>query len=103
MCGIFAYVNHLVEKDRNHVINTLLNGLACLEYRGYDSAGLAIDGDRPGETLVFKQTGKVAMLRNKINQQNIDRSKILVASTGVCLSNPDRAHPMGDSWPPKRD
>lgn len=39
MCGIFAYVNYLVEKDREFILNTLLNGLARLEYRGYDSAG----------------------------------------------------------------
>jgi glucosamine 6-phosphate synthetase-like amidotransferase/phosphosugar isomerase protein len=40
MCGIFAYVNYLVEKDRKFVIDTLLGGLARLEYRGYDSAGM---------------------------------------------------------------
>ena len=41
MCGIFAYVNHLVEKDRGYILSTLLNGLSRLEYRGYDSAGKA--------------------------------------------------------------
>ncbi|CAD6969604.1 unnamed protein product, partial [Tilletia controversa] len=39
MCGIFGYVNHLVEKDRRQVIEILVNGLQRLEYRGYDSAG----------------------------------------------------------------
>lgn len=40
MCGIFAYVNYLVEKDRKYIVDTLLAGLQRLEYRGYDSAGI---------------------------------------------------------------
>jgi glucosamine--fructose-6-phosphate aminotransferase (isomerizing) len=39
MCGIFGYINYLVEKDRGFILETLLNGLKALEYRGYDSAG----------------------------------------------------------------
>ena len=30
----FAYANYLVEKDRQFVVDTLLNGLARMEYRG---------------------------------------------------------------------
>ena len=36
MCGIVGYVG------KRPIINTLLNGLKRLEYRGYDSAGIAI-------------------------------------------------------------
>ncbi|CAL8081816.1 unnamed protein product [Calicophoron daubneyi] len=43
MCGIFAYLNYQVPISRKQVISILLNGLRRLEYRGYDSAGLAID------------------------------------------------------------
>ncbi|KAH8113892.1 L-glutamine D-fructose 6-phosphate amidotransferase [Phellopilus nigrolimitatus] len=43
MCGIFAYANYLVEKDRKCICETLCNGLSRLEYRGYDSAGIGID------------------------------------------------------------
>ncbi|CBX90231.1 hypothetical protein LEMA_uP063570.1 [Plenodomus lingam JN3] len=39
MCGIFGYINYLVEKDRKYILDTLINGLQRLEYRGYDSAG----------------------------------------------------------------
>lgn len=39
MCGIFAYLNYLVEKDRKFIVDTLTSGLSRLEYRGYDSAG----------------------------------------------------------------
>lgn len=37
--GIFAYINYLVPKQRKAILETLVNGLKRLEYRGYDSAG----------------------------------------------------------------
>ena len=55
MCGIFGYSNYNVSKTRGEITNTLLEGLTKLEYRGYDSAGLAIDGDSP---LEFDPEGK---------------------------------------------
>nr|CAD1817332.1 unnamed protein product [Ananas comosus var. bracteatus] len=39
MCGIFAYLNHNVERERGHILEVLFNGLRRLEYRGYDSSG----------------------------------------------------------------
>ncbi|KAI9297711.1 isomerising glucosamine-fructose-6-phosphate aminotransferase [Neoconidiobolus thromboides FSU 785] len=69
MCGIFAYINYLVEKDRRFILDTLLKGLSRLEYRGYDSAGVAIDGDNENEVLIFKEVGKVAALRKIIDSQ----------------------------------
>ncbi len=47
MCGIFAYVNHRVPRTRSDILRLLVAGLQRLEYRGYDSAGLAVDGDTP--------------------------------------------------------
>jgi glucosamine--fructose-6-phosphate aminotransferase (isomerizing) len=44
MCGIFGYLNYLVPQSRKHIVDTLITGLRRLEYRGYDSAGLAFDG-----------------------------------------------------------
>lgn len=65
MCGIFAYLNHLVPKKRKEICDILLNGLARLEYRGYDSAGIAIDGDFNDqgflETRLVKSKGKVGI------------------------------------------
>ena len=40
-----------MEKDRKQVIDILVTGLARLEYRGYDSAGIAIDGDTEKDTI----------------------------------------------------
>ena len=83
MCGIFAYVNYLVVKDRQFILNTLLNGLSRLEYRGYDSAGLVVDGDS-SEPLIFKQVGKVAALRDKIKTvPNLDANKTFSSHCGM--------------------
>ena len=57
MCGIFAYINYLTPRTRREVLEFLIKGLQRLEYRGYDSAGVAIDGDVIPN--VIKQTGKV--------------------------------------------
>jgi glucosamine--fructose-6-phosphate aminotransferase (isomerizing) len=97
MCGIFAYCNYLVEKDRKFIINTLINGLKRLEYRGYDSAGIssiivpmftsfkldvgmAVDGDKPEEVLLFKQVGKVKELEKLINEnKTLDLNKTFLS------------------------
>lgn len=64
MCGIFAYLNHLVPKKREEILSVLVNGLRRMEYRGYDSAGLAVDG--ADEVLLVRKTGKVAVLADSI-------------------------------------
>jgi glutamine---fructose-6-phosphate transaminase (isomerizing) len=43
MCGIFAYLNCGVLKTKREIVDKLIIGLKRLEYRGYDSAGFAID------------------------------------------------------------
>ncbi|MBP3977596.1 glutamine--fructose-6-phosphate transaminase (isomerizing) [Microbacterium sp. BLY] len=59
MCGIVGYVGPRPSQD------ILLAGLARLEYRGYDSAGIAvIDGQ--GTLGMRKKAGKLAMLRDSL-------------------------------------
>ncbi|KXZ56100.1 hypothetical protein GPECTOR_2g982 [Gonium pectorale] len=43
MCGIVGYYTFNVRKDLQSVLDILFNGLKRLEYRGYDSAGIAFD------------------------------------------------------------
>ncbi|XP_031358368.1 glutamine--fructose-6-phosphate aminotransferase [isomerizing] 2-like isoform X2 [Photinus pyralis] len=70
MCGIFAYLNYLTPKSRKEILDLLVNGLKRLEYRGYDSAGVAIDcSDKRGMALI-KKTGKVKLLEDEINQRS---------------------------------
>ncbi|EEA20819.1 glutamine--fructose-6-phosphate transaminase (isomerizing) [Talaromyces marneffei ATCC 18224] len=83
MCGIFGYINYLVEKDRRHILETLVNGLSRLEYRGYDSAGLAIDGDKKNEVFAFKEVGKVEKLKELIAQSNVDLEKTYDSHAGI--------------------
>ena len=60
MCGIVGYVG------KNQSAPILLNGLAKLEYRGYDSAGIAVrDGDSPVQ--VVKAKGRLKVLAEKTN------------------------------------
>ncbi|KAI8852695.1 hypothetical protein BC829DRAFT_440553 [Chytridium lagenaria] len=84
MCGIFAYLNYLVEKDRQFIINTLTTGLSRLEYRGYDSAGIAVDGDKEGEALIYKQVGKVAALKKRIAEDKaLDLQKVFLSQVSM--------------------
>ena len=55
MCGIIGFTGNLPAKD------IIINGLEQLEYRGYDSAGIALLSD--GEITLRKRTGKVAELK----------------------------------------
>ena len=43
--GIFGYLNFLLPMKRRQILEILINGLLRLEYRGYDSAGVAFDSD----------------------------------------------------------
>ncbi|TNY23472.1 hypothetical protein DMC30DRAFT_410678 [Rhodotorula diobovata] len=82
-CGIFAYASFLCERDRRFVLETLVNGLQRMEYRGYDSAGLEIEGDNPDEPLIFKEVGKVRMLKEKAMSADIDMDKSYVSQTSI--------------------
>jgi glucosamine--fructose-6-phosphate aminotransferase (isomerizing) len=70
MCGIFAYLNFHANKERRYILDVLFNGLRRLEYRGYDSAGIAIDNSSPSSSpLVFRQAGNIESLVNSVNEE----------------------------------
>ena len=58
MCGIVGYVGN------REVAEVLTNGLSCLEYRGYDSSGVAVLAD--GKTKIYKAEGKLQNLKDNI-------------------------------------
>jgi len=68
MCGIFAYLNFLSPKTRAEILDILVNGLKRLEYRGYDSAGIAIDSESSSIHIV-KCKGKVKCLEEAIQDE----------------------------------
>lgn len=75
MCGIFGVVT-----NGGSVIQTLLTGLQKLEYRGYDSSGIAII-NKAGEIEVKKSEGRVEELCKIINNCRISSSTIGIAHT----------------------
>ncbi|KAG7663258.1 GFA1 [[Candida] subhashii] len=83
MCGIFGYVNFLVDKSRGEIMDTLIDGLQRLEYRGYDSAGIAVDGDDHSPAIIVKTPGKVKVLKQKIIDDGIDRTTIFDNHVGI--------------------
>lgn len=68
MCGIFAYLNYLEPKSRRAILECLVQGLRRLEYRGYDSAGVAVDDKLNNNDCIriVRRQGKVAMLEDEI-------------------------------------
>ena len=86
MCGIVGYVG------KENAQNILIDGLKSLEYRGYDSSGIAINNDNKIE--IIKSVGKVSNLENKINKNiksNIGIGHTRWATHGV--PNEINAHP----------
>ncbi|KAF7658846.1 hypothetical protein LDENG_00006790 [Lucifuga dentata] len=91
MCGIFAYLNYQVPRTRKEIFETLVKGLQRLEYRGYDSAGIAVDG--PNKTgnhndnksiCLIKKTGKVKALDEELyKKDSLDLDEELYTHFGI--------------------
>ncbi|HNY14892.1 MAG TPA: glutamine--fructose-6-phosphate transaminase (isomerizing), partial [Bacteroidales bacterium] len=63
MCGIIGYIGTKPARE------TILNGLKRLEYRGYDSAGMALVN---GDTKIFKCKGRVGDLEEMVNKSGFE-------------------------------
>lgn len=75
MCGIVGYVG-----SQKQAIDFVLDGLQALEYRGYDSAGLATLGSK-GNPGLIKQVGRVEGLRKHVEESILENSKIAIGHT----------------------
>ena len=73
MCGIVGYVG------KRNAQNVLLDGLEKLEYRGYDSAGVALA--LAGGIRVVKSKGRLAELRKKLELQALAESRCGIGHT----------------------
>ncbi len=88
MCGIVGYLG------TKKALPILLNGLKRLEYRGYDSAGIALlDED---QIELIKSQGKVAVLESKLEKTQLTNAQIGIGHTRWAthgVPNDTNAHP----------
>ena len=94
MCGIVAY------KGNKNCYPILINGLKKLEYRGYDSAGIACMSEK-GKITITKRSGKVRHLEENLSKSGSDKK---CSGTGIAHTrwathgrpNQKNAHPHND-------
>ncbi|HAT6595579.1 TPA: glutamine--fructose-6-phosphate transaminase (isomerizing) [Corynebacterium striatum] len=79
MCGIVGYVGHFAGDREYYALDVVLEGLRRLEYRGYDSAGVAMYAD--GEIGWRKKAGKVAALDAEIAARPLKDSVLGIGHT----------------------
>lgn len=91
MCGIFGYVG------KKNVVKTTIDGLKRLEYRGYDSAGIA--GVKDGKILYCKEVGKVAVLEKEVEKAGLVLDVGIAQTRWATHGQPSKvnAHPHLDN------
>ncbi len=90
MCGIMAYLGG------RDTVEVLLEGLRRLEYRGYDSAGVAVSVD--GEIELIKSKGKISVLAGLLQEKRLE-GRAGIAHTRWATHGPPstaNAHPHPD-------
>src|SRR5688572_26444632 len=91
MCGIVGYIG------KKSGTGMVMDGLEALEYRGYDSAGIAlINGEK---SQVFKQVGRVSGLADEVSRKSPEAGLVVghtrwATHGGVTVQN---AHPQANN------
>jgi len=88
MCGIVGYIG------KQNPIDILITGLKNLEYRGYDSAGIATKSN--DNLQIIKSVGKISNLEEKLKKENLLESNMGIAHTRWAthgIPNEVNAHP----------
>jgi glucosamine--fructose-6-phosphate aminotransferase (isomerizing) len=92
MCGIVGYVG------QKKALPILLSGLKRLEYRGYDSAGIALLSD--GKFVISKSVGKIKQLEELIGDQDYKSTHGIAHTRWATHGEPNElnAHPHTDNF-----
>ncbi|HOW87293.1 MAG TPA: glutamine--fructose-6-phosphate transaminase (isomerizing) [Candidatus Omnitrophota bacterium] len=93
MCGIIGYVGY------RNTVPVLVKGLEKLEYRGYDSAGVACIDYQKGGISLIKEKGKLSVLKEKIGDFSIEAHIGIGHTRWATHGEPSRAnaHPHIDA------
>src|ERR1700721_112044 len=92
MCGIVGYVG------KKKVVPVIAEGLRCLEYRGYDSAGIAVGSPARSTLELRRAPGKLANLEEVLREQPLDGSYGIGHPRWATHGRPteENAHPHRD-------
>jgi len=74
MCGIVGYIG-----KKNQAVDFIISGLEALEYRGYDSAGLATFVE--DKARYIKKSGRVQNIKSEVNNSSLGKSSIAIGHT----------------------
>src|SRR5262249_35303952 len=74
MCGIVAYVGRKIAQP------LLIEGLKRLEYRGYDSAGIAVIDDA-GHMHIRRAVGRISVLEDSLQSKKVPEAHVGMAHT----------------------
>lgn len=92
MCGIFGYTGP------QHAVDIVINGLKKLEYRGYDSAGIA--GVNNGKLIYCKEVGKLSVLEKELEAMSFGADHLAIGHTRWAthgVPSKINAHPQFDT------
>ena len=93
MCGIVGYVGY------RNAVPILVKGLERLEYRGYDSAGIACVDHQKGSLSLIKEKGKLCVLKEKLGDFSLETHIGIGHTRWATHGEPSRAnaHPHVDA------
>lgn len=90
MCGIFGYIG------KEDAVKIAIDGLKRLEYRGYDSAGIA--GVIDGRMIDYREVGKVSVLEKEVTKKDLKLDVVIAHTRWATHGEPSQvnAHPHFD-------
>ncbi|WGH93159.1 glutamine--fructose-6-phosphate transaminase (isomerizing) [Auritidibacter ignavus] len=97
MCGIVGYAGQPVSVTQRNAVDVLTTGLKRLEYRGYDSAGIAVIAtEEPSHVEMRKKEGKLQNLLDNIAEHPVPEAQVGIGHTRWAthgVPSDENAHP----------